>query len=74
MLSMEDSQNVPKNKFVIKVDSYLGLVEIYLSLVLGSEQSYQCNLMPIFIGNSIGNFNSVTSIHTNGIHFKYIQI
>ena len=74
MLSMEDSQNASKNKFVIKVDSYLGLVEIYLGLVLGSEQSYQCNLMPIFISNFIANFKSITSIRTNGIRFKYIQI
>ena len=39
MLSMENSQNLPKNKFIIKLASYLVLVEKYLELVLGSEQS-----------------------------------
>ena len=66
---MENIQNAPKNKYITKIDSHLGLVEIYLGLVLGSEQSYQCNLNPTFISNFIANFNSILFIHTNGIHF-----
>ena len=61
---MENSQNVPKNKRILKTASYLGLV-------LGSEQSYQFHPNPTFISNFFASFNSITSIHTNGIHFKY---
>ena len=74
MLSMENNQNVPKNKFIIKLASYLGLVEKYLGLVLGSEQSYQFDLKSTFISTFFATFNSITFIHTNGIHFKYFQI
>ena len=74
MLLMENSQNPPKNKFIIKHASYLALVEKYIELVLGSEQSYQFDLNPTFISNFFANFNSIISIHTNGIHFRYFQI
>ena len=74
MLSMENNQNVPKNKFIIKLASYLGPAEKYLCVVLGSEQSYQFDLKSTFISNFFATFNSITSIHTNGIHFKYFQI
>ena len=74
MLSMENSQNLTKNKFIIKLAGYLALVEKYIELVLGSEQSYQFDLNPLFISNFFANFNSITSIHINGIHFKYFQI
>ena len=73
-LSMENSQNLPKNKFIIKIASYLGLVEKYLGLVLGFEQSYQFDVNPTFISNFFDNFNFNSFIHTNGIHFKYFQI
>ena len=74
MLSMENSQNRTKNKFIIKLAGYLALVEKYLEPVLGSEQSYQFDLNPTFISNFFANFNTITSIHTNVIHFKYFQI
>ena len=74
MLFMENSQNPPKNKFIIKHASYLALVEKYLELALGSEHRYQFDLNPTFISNFFANVNSITSIHTNGIHFNYFQI
>ena len=74
MLSMENSQNLTKNKFIIKLAGYLALVEKYIELVLGSEQSYQFDLNPLFISNFFANFNSITLIYSNGIHFKYFQI
>ena len=74
MLSMENSQNLPKNKFIIKLASYLGLVEKYLGLVLDSEQSYQFDVDPTFISTFFATFNSNSFIYTNGIHFKYFQI
>ena len=74
MLLMENSQNPPKNKFIIKLASYLTLVEKNIELVLGSGQRYQFDLIPTFISNFFANFNSITSIHINGIHFRYFQI
>ena len=71
---MENSQNIPKNKLNIKIASYLGLVEKYLYLVLGSVQSYQFDLNPTIMSNFFTNFISITSIHRNGTHFKYFQI
>ena len=62
MLSMENSQNRPQNKFIIKIASYLGLVEKYLELVLVSEQSYQFDLNPIFISNFFASY-TVTQLH-----------
>ena len=59
MFLMENIQNASKNKYIIKIDSHLGLVEIYLGLVLGSEHSYQCNLNPTFISNFMAYFNSI---------------
>ena len=53
MLLMEISQNPPKNKFIIKLASYLALVEKYLELVLGSEQSYQFDLNPTLLAISL---------------------
>ena len=67
MFAMKNSQNVPKNKFIIKIASYL-------NLVFGSLQSYQFDNNFTFISNFFANFNSITSIHTNVIHFKYFQI
>ena len=69
MLLMENKQNASKNTYIIKIACHLGLVEKYLGLVLGSELSYQCNLNPICISNFIANFNLITSIRTNEIHF-----
>ena len=74
MLSMENSQNVSKNKFIIKIASYLGFVEKYLGLVFGSVQSYQFDLNSTIMSNIFASFNSITSIHMNAIHFKYFQI
>ena len=74
MLLMENSQNPPKNKFIIKLASYLASVEKYLELVLGSEQRYQFDLNPTFISNFFANVNTIASIHINGIHFRYFQI
>ena len=74
MLSMENSQNVPKNRFIIKLANYLTPAEKYLGVVLGSEQSYQFDLNSTFISNFFTTFNSITFIHTNDIHFKYFQI
>ena len=71
---MENSQNLSKNKFIIKLASYLALVEKYIELVLGSEQSYQFDFNPTFISNFFANFNSITSIYSDGIHCKYFQI
>ena len=48
MLSIEILRNVPKNKFIEKIVSYLTLAEKYLGQVLGSEQSCHCNLNFIF--------------------------
>ena len=72
MLSMENSQNLTKNKFIIKLASYLTLVEKYLEPVLGSKQRYQFDPITTFISNFFANFNSITSIHINGIHFKIL--
>ena len=74
MLRMENSQNLLKNKFIIKLAGYLALVKKYLELVLGSEQSYQFDLNPTFISNFFANVNSITLIYSNGIRFKYFQI
>ena len=74
MLLADNNQNVPKNKYIIKIARKLDLVKTYLALVLGSEQSYHCNPNPTFISTFFANFNSITCIHTNGIHFNYVQI
>ena len=78
MLLMENSQNPPKNKFIIKLASYLTLVEKYLELVLGFEQRYQFDLNPTFISHFFANFNTIklyqsTSMEFTLNTFKYEQ-
>ena len=65
MLSMENSQNLTENKFIIKLAGYLAILEKYLELVLGSEQRYQLDTITTFISNFFANFNTITSIHIN---------